>query len=71
MISLENVKQILQWGPPIAKRDKATGRVKKLDGTVVAVGERVPVQQQFLVPNPKRRGITWRRFVQLLEGMSY
>lgn len=71
VISLENVKQILQWGPLIAKRDKVTGRVIKLDGTVAAIGERVPVQQQFLVPNPKRRGITWRRFVQLLEGMGY
>lgn len=71
VISLENVKQILQWGPLIAKRDKATGRVMKLDGTVAAVGERVPVQQQFLVPDPKRRGITWQRFVELLEGMGY
>ncbi|WP_445677695.1 DNA cytosine methyltransferase [Pseudomonas putida] len=71
VISLENVKQILQWGPLIAKRDKATGRVMKLDGTVAAAGERVPVQQQFLVPDPKRRGITWRRFVHLLEGMGY
>ncbi|MCE0904687.1 DNA cytosine methyltransferase [Pseudomonas alloputida] len=71
VISLENVKQILQWGPLIAKRDKATGRVLKLDGTVAAIGERVSVQQQFLVPDPKRRGITWRRFVQLLEGMGY
>ncbi|MCX2891924.1 DNA cytosine methyltransferase, partial [Pseudomonas sp. DCB_BI] len=71
VMSLENVKQILQWGPLIAKRDKATGRVMKLDGTVAAIGERVPVQQQFLVPDPKRRGITWRRFVHLLEGMGY
>lgn len=71
VISLENVKQILQWGPLIAKRDRATGRVMKLDGTVAELGERVPVQQQFLVPDPKRRGITWRRFVQLLEGMGY
>lgn len=71
VISLENVKQILQWGPLIAKRDKATGRVMKLDGSVAAAGERVPVHQQFLVPDPKRRGITWRRFVQLLEGMGY
>ena len=71
VISLENVKQILQWGPLMAKRDNATGRVMKLDGTVAAPGERVPVQQQFLVPDPKRRGITWRRFVHLLEGMGY
>lgn len=71
VISLENVKQILQWGPLVAKRDKATGRVMKLDGTVATIGERVPVQQQFLVPDPKRRGTTWRRFVHLLEGMGY
>ncbi|WP_144938465.1 DNA cytosine methyltransferase [Pseudomonas alabamensis] len=71
VISLENVKQILQWGRLIAKRCKATGRVMKLDGTVAAPGERVPVHQQFLVPDPKRRGTTWRRFVQLLEGMGY
>lgn len=71
VISLENVKQILQWGRLIAKRDKATGRVIKLGGEVAAPGEVVPVGQQFLVPDPKRRGRTWRRFVALLEGMGY
>ncbi|HCU2498665.1 TPA: DNA cytosine methyltransferase [Pseudomonas aeruginosa] len=71
VISLENVKQILQWGPLIAKRDRSTGRVVKLDGSVAASGEHVPVQQQFLVPDPKRRGQTWRRFIHLLKGMGY
>lgn len=71
VISLENVKQILQWGRLIAKRDKATGRVVKLGGDVAAPGEVVPVGQQFLVPDPKQRGRTWRRFVALLEGMGY
>jgi DNA (cytosine-5)-methyltransferase 1 len=71
VISLENVKQILQWGPLIAKRDKATGRMMKLGGQVAAPGEVVPVHQQFLVPDPKRRGTTWRRFVSLLEAMGY
>jgi DNA (cytosine-5)-methyltransferase 1 len=71
VISLENVKQILQWGPLVAKRDKITGRVMKLGGQVAALGEVVPVHQQFLVPDPKRRGTTWRRFVELLEGMGY
>lgn len=51
VISLENVKQILQWRPLIAKRDKATGRVVKLDGTVAQPGERVPRDEQFLVPD--------------------
>ena len=71
VISLENVKQILQWGRLIAKRDKATGRVIKLGGEVAAPGEVVPVGQQFLIPDPKHRGRTWRRFVALLEGMGY
>ncbi|MEX5551761.1 DNA cytosine methyltransferase [Pseudomonas pergaminensis] len=71
VISLENVKQILQWGRLIAKRDKATGRVVKLGGDVAAPGEVVPVGRQFLIPDPKQRGRTWRRFVALLEGMGY
>ncbi|MGC1333048.1 DNA cytosine methyltransferase [Pseudomonas sp.] len=83
VISLENVKQILQWGPLIAKRDKATDRViklvsvmgakgkEKIEHHVAAPGEVVPVGQQFLVPDPKRRGTTWRRFVSLLEGLGY
>ncbi|MBT2374599.1 DNA cytosine methyltransferase [Pseudomonas fluorescens] len=71
VISLENVKQILQWGRLIAKRDKETGRVVKLGGDVAAPGEVVPVGQQFLIPDPKQRGRTWRRFVALLEGMGY
>ncbi len=71
VISLENVKQILQWGRLIAKRCKDTGRVVKLGGEVAAPGEVVPVGQQFLIPDPKQRGRTWRRFVALLEAMGY
>lgn len=71
VITLENVKQILQWGPLIAKRCKHTGRVLKLDGTVAAPGERVPVQEQYLVPDPKHAGRTWRRFVRELEALGY
>lgn len=71
IITMENVKQILQWGPLIAKRCKTTGRVVKLDGSVAASGERVPVQQQYLIPDPKRMGRTWKRFVAILRGMGY
>ena len=71
VISLENVKQILQWGPLIAKRCKATGRVVKLGGGVAAPGEVVPVHQQFLVPDPKRRGQTWAVFVAELQHLGY
>lgn len=55
VISLENVKQILQWGPLMAKRCKSTGRVIKLGGGIAGPGEVVPVGEQFLVPDPKRR----------------
>ncbi|MCK6230996.1 DNA cytosine methyltransferase [Stenotrophomonas indicatrix] len=71
IITLENVKQILKWGPLIAKRDKATGRVIKLDGTVAAAGECVPLDQQFLIPDKKREGTTWRRFVAVLRALGY
>ena len=71
VISLENVKQILQWGPLIAKRCKYTGRVVKLGGGVAVPGEVVPIGQQFLIPDPKRKGQTWATFVAELQGMGY
>lgn len=71
IISLENVKQIRGWGPLIAKRCKKTGRVVRIDGSVAAPGERVPRHEQFLVPDPKRKGITWQKFIQTLEGFGY
>ena len=71
VITLENVKEIQKWGPLVAKRCKKTGRVLKLDGTVAAPGEVVPVSQQHLVPNPKKQGQTWKRFVQCLREIGY
>lgn len=83
VISLENVKQILHWGPLIAKRCKATGRVVTLDlvphptkpgkmiNRVAAPQEQVPVSNQFLVPNPKRRGQTWATFIAALQRLGY
>ncbi|MFY1903803.1 DNA cytosine methyltransferase [Achromobacter xylosoxidans] len=71
IISLENVVQILKWGRLIAKRDAATGRVIKLDGTVAEPGERVPVQAQYLVPDPKQQGKHWHRLVAILRGQGY
>jgi DNA (cytosine-5)-methyltransferase 1 len=71
IISLENVKQIRQWGPLIAKRCKKTGGVMKLDGTVAAPGERTPRGEQFLVPDPQRKGTTWRKFLSCLRALGY
>ncbi|PTU70808.1 DNA cytosine methyltransferase [Chromobacterium haemolyticum] len=70
-ISMENVKQMRQWGPLIAKRCKKTGRVMRLDGSVAEPGERVPVQEQFLVPDPRHIGRTWRRFLSVLRKLGY
>lgn len=71
ILSMENVWQMLSWCPLVAKRDKATGRVIKMDGTVAEPGERVPVQMQQLVPDKKRLGQTWKRFVAVLRSFGY
>ncbi|WP_283673075.1 DNA cytosine methyltransferase [Butyricicoccus sp. Marseille-Q5471] len=71
IISMENVPEFMTWGPLVAKRDKATGRVLKLDGTLAAPGERVPVQEQQLVPDKKRSGKTFRQFISAMRGMGY
>jgi DNA (cytosine-5)-methyltransferase 1 len=70
-ITLENVAEIQTWGPLIAKRDPATGRVIRLDGTVAAKGERVPVGEQWLVPDPRHRGRIWRAWLHHLAGLGY
>lgn len=80
VISLENVKQILNWCPLVAKRDKATGRVITLDKIevngkkqyrIAEPGERVPRHNQFLVPNFKKKGKSWRHFVRSLKNLGY
>lgn len=71
VITLENVKQILKWGRLIAKRCKETGRVVKIDGTVAAPGEQVPVHEQHLVGDKRHAGCNWRRFVRSLRAMGY
>lgn len=81
VITLENVEQMLQWSPLIAKRCKDTGRVITLDKIIDAdgkkgyrvanPGERVPRRNQFLVPDPTRKGHNWNHFVQGLRDMGY
>lgn len=71
IFSMENVWQILTWGPLVAKRCKDTGRVIKMDGTVAARGERVPLENQQLVPDKSRSGRTWRQFVAALRALGY
>jgi len=71
IISMENVWQILTWGPLVAKRCKATGRVLKMDGSVAERGERVPVDNQQLVPDKRHTGRTWQQFVAALRALCY
>jgi DNA (cytosine-5)-methyltransferase 1 len=71
IVSLENVMQILGWCPLVARRCRVTGKVVRIDGTVAAPDERVPVDQQWLVPDPKRCGRTWRQFVAALRAFGY
>lgn len=71
IISLENVRQIMGWCQLVAKRDKATGRVLKLDGSIANPGERVPLRAQFLVPDKRRAGQIWRQFVAALQALGY
>lgn len=70
-ITMENVQEITTWGPLVAKRDPATGRVLRLDGSVAARGERVPVEQQWLVPDPRHKGRIWRAWLRHLKGLGY
>ncbi|WP_036790226.1 DNA cytosine methyltransferase [Pleomorphomonas koreensis] len=70
-ITLENVSEIQTWGPLIAKRDAATGRVVKLDGQIAAKGEVVPVREQWLVPDPRHKGRIWRAWLKHLTGLGY
>ncbi|EKT4088306.1 DNA cytosine methyltransferase [Stenotrophomonas maltophilia] len=71
IISMENVWQILTWGPLVAKRCKETGRVIKMDGAVAARGECVPVENQQLVPDKRQSGRTWQQFVAALRALGY
>lgn len=70
-ITLENVQEITTWGGLIAKRDPATGRVLRLDGSVAAKGERVPVQEQWLIPDPRKKGRIWRAWLRHLSRLNY
>ena len=71
VIYVENVREIRGWSSLIAKRDKTTGRVVKLDKTIAAPGERVPVHDQILVRDKRCLGKTYRRWVASLEALGY
>ena len=61
----------MTWGPLVAKRCKKTGRVVKVDGSVAARGERVPLREQMLIPDSKNAGRTFQAFVRDLRELGY
>ncbi|MGO8093202.1 DNA cytosine methyltransferase [Rhizobium leguminosarum] len=71
VITMENVQEIKTWGPLICKRDPKTGRALRLDGSVAAKGERIPVHEQWLIPDPKHKGRIWRAWLQHMLGLGY
>lgn len=80
VIALENVEEFADWCPLVARRDPATGRVIKGYRTdsrgrkvpiVAEPGERVPVDQQELVPDHRRAGETFRKWVRSLKRLGY
>jgi len=68
---MENVEEMADWGPLVAARDPATGRVMKVDGTVAAPGERVPRHEQLQMPDRRRKSETFLHFVRGLERKGY
>jgi DNA (cytosine-5)-methyltransferase 1 len=72
VVMVENVSEIRGWGPLVAKRCRTTGRVMKLDGTVAAPGEQVPVWEQQLVRDRrrKRQGRTFKRWVAHMRRLG-
>lgn len=71
VVTLENVREIETWGPLIAKRDPKTGRVMRLDGSVAAKGERVPVGEQWLIPDPRHKGRIWKAWLKHMADLGY
>ncbi|WP_240420393.1 DNA cytosine methyltransferase [Paenibacillus periandrae] len=80
VIMLENVEEFKTWGPLIAKVDPETGRMLKIirgnededDKIVVSEpGEFVPIDQRYLIPDPKKKGRTFKSFVNALKRHGY
>ncbi|PZM63714.1 DNA cytosine methyltransferase [Paenibacillus dendritiformis] len=81
VIMLENVEEFKTWGPLIPARDPKTGRLLKRipvelgegnDRIIVSKpGEFVPYDLRVLVPDPRKKGRTFRSFVNALRRYGY
>ncbi|MGN0163527.1 MAG: DNA cytosine methyltransferase [Candidatus Ornithomonoglobus sp.] len=70
IISMENVPEFMTWGPLCARRDK-DGRIYKTDGTIAEKHEYVPYHEQKLIPDRRRTGKTFRRFISVMKSLGY
>ena len=75
VIGMENVEEIQTWGPLIPLLDSKTGRPFKWITTeegkrkkvIADEGETVPEDQLVMVPDPARKGETFRAFIGMLS----
>ena len=69
-ISMENVPEFMSWGSLCARRNK-DGRIYRMDGTLAEKGTYVPYSEQQLVPNKKKQGKTFKRFINVMKSFGY
>lgn len=77
VIMMENVEEFITWGPIIPMR--VNGRcvkeiVKKKHGNCYITaekGEVLPVEKQHFVPDKKRAGQTFKRFIEQFKALGY
>ena len=70
IISMENVPEFMSWGSLCARRNK-DGRIYRMDGTLAEKGPYVPYSEQQLVPNKKKQGKTFKRFINVMKSFGY
>lgn len=70
IISMENVPEFITWGSLCARRNK-DGRIYRMDGTLAEKGTYVPYSEQQLVPNKKKQGKTFKRFINVMKSFGY
>lgn len=81
VIMMENVPEIVTWGPLMPQTDPITGRIMKIIGyghkrgskhgapkiAVSDEGETVPTELQVMIPDPYHKGETFDGFVRALS----
>lgn len=70
IISMENVPEFMTWGPLCARRNK-DGRIYKTDGTLADKHEHVPYEEQQLIPDKRKSGKTFKRFISVMKSFGY